>query len=75
MLLPALHKAREITKHTVCKSNKKSHYALIFDFGNNNNGKYPNLHPSGPNVADVAEDKGTWYGANIEYGATPPFEF
>lgn len=21
------------------------------------------------------EDKGTWYGANIEYGATPPFEF
>lgn len=21
------------------------------------------------------ENKGTWYGANIEYGATPPFEF
>ena len=30
ILLPSLQKAREVSIHAVCKSNKKQHYTTIF---------------------------------------------
>lgn len=64
LLLPSLRKAREVSLHAVCQSNKKNHYSILMLYSRNNNNKYPNVHPAGPNAIDVKEDEGDWYGTN-----------
>lgn len=64
LLLPSLHKAREVSLHAVCQSNKKNHFNILMFYSKNNNDKYPNIHPAGPNALGVDEDKGDWYGTN-----------
>jgi len=64
LLLPSLQKAREVSLHAVCQSNKKNHFNILMLYSKNNNDKYPNIHPAGPNALGVDEDKGDWYGTN-----------
>ncbi|MCM8529302.1 MAG: type II secretion system GspH family protein [Lentisphaeraceae bacterium] len=64
LLLPSLNKAREVSLHAVCQSNKKNHFTILMQYSKNNNDKYPNVHPAGPNTLDVKEDEGDWYGTN-----------
>ena len=64
LLLPSLSKAREVSLHAVCQSNKKNHYMIINQYSKNNNDKYPNIHPCGPNAVGEKEDEADWYGTN-----------
>ena len=63
MLLPSLNKARETAKHAVCISNKKQHYATIYAFSKNNNGKFPTTYPNKENTdPNESEEIADWYG-------------